>query len=158
VATAYASRVADRSYIEGNARELGRLRGLVGRLDEDQLARPMDAGWTVASVLAHMAFWDWRVVACLAAWGADGSGSLPTYHDDAVDWINDSAKPIFLALTPRAAAGVVIDAAEAADRAVAGMSDDLLARNEQLGLLVNPDRADHRGEHLDELERMFPAR
>jgi hypothetical protein len=149
--------MVDRTYVQGNERELRRLRDLVGRLDEEQLARPMEAGWTVASVLAHMAFWDWRIVTTLAAWGADGSGPVPTYHDDAVDWINDSAKPIFLALTPAAAAGVVIDAAEAADAAVAEMSDELLARNDELGLLVNPDRADHRGEHLDELERMFPA-
>jgi hypothetical protein len=149
--------MADRSYIETNERALRRLRDLTGRLDDDQLTRPMDAGWTVASVLAHMAFWDRRIVTTLEAWGPDGSGPPPTYHDDAVDWINDSAKPIFLALEPRAAVQVVLDAAEAADRAVADISDDLLARNEELGLLVNPDRADHRSEHLDELERMFPA-
>jgi hypothetical protein len=150
--------MADRAYIQGNERELRRLRDLIGRLDQEQLASPMDAGWTVASVLAHMAFWDWRIVTTLAVWGPDGSGPPPTYYDDAVDWINDSAKPIFLALTPQSAAGVVVDAAEAADRAVARMSDGLLARNEELGLLVNPDRANHRGEHLDELERMFPPR
>jgi Mycothiol maleylpyruvate isomerase N-terminal domain len=149
--------MVDRTYVDGNDRERRRLRDLIGRLDEQQLAQPMDAGWTVASVLAHMAFWDWRIVTTLAAWRADGSGPRPTYHDDAVDWINDSAKPIFLALSPGAATGVAIDAAEAADRAVAEMSDELLARNEELGLLVNPDRADHRREHLDELERMFPA-
>ena len=150
--------MVDRSYIDGNEKGLRRLRDLVGRLDDEQLATPMDAGWTVASVLAHMAFWDWRIVTTLEVWGADGSGPPPPYDDDSVDWMNDSTKPIFRALTPQAAVGVVIEAAEAADRAVAEMSDELLAKNEELGLLINTDRADHRGEHLDELERMFPAR
>jgi hypothetical protein len=113
----------------------------------------MEDGWTVASVLAHAAFWDLRVVACVDAWGPDGSGPVPTYYDDAVDWINDAAKPLISALEPRVAARVTVEAAEEADRAVAGLSDELYARNEAMGLLVNPDRADHRLEHLDEIEQ-----
>jgi hypothetical protein len=53
---------------------------------------------------------------------------------------------------------VVLEAAEAADRAVAGMSDDLLAKNDETGLIINPVRAEHRAEHLDDLERTFPPR
>jgi hypothetical protein len=51
---------------------------------------------------------------------------------------------------------VAIEAAEAADRGVAAMSDELLEKNEATGLYVNTDRADHRGEHLDEIERVLP--
>lgn len=46
--------------------------------------------------------------------------------------------------------------AEAADRAVAGMSDDLLAKNEELGGYINVFRVEHRQEHLDELEGALP--
>ena len=115
----------------------------------------MNDGWTVATVLAHVAFWDLRIVACVEAWGADGAGPVPTYHDDAVDWINDSVKPLISALEPRVAARVTVEAAEAADRAVAGLSDELYERNESLEWLVNPDRADHRIEHLDEIEQIL---
>jgi hypothetical protein len=115
----------------------------------------MNDGWTVATVLAHVAFWDLRIVACIEAWKPDGTGPIPTYYDDAVDWINDSVKPLISALEPRVAARVTVEAAEAADLAVAGLSDVLCARNESLGWLVNPDRADHRLEHLEEIEQVL---
>lgn len=145
----------DRSYIAENEAQLRRLRDLLDRLSDEQLARPMEAGWTVAAVLAHMAFWDYRIVAELDRWGPDGRGAPPTYEEVAVDWINDAAKPIFLAMPPRVAAQTALDAGEAADRAVAEMSDELLARNDETGLIINPVRAEHRAEHLDDLERAF---
>jgi uncharacterized damage-inducible protein DinB len=148
--------MADRSYVESNRQALDRLRALVERASDDDLARPMPEGWTVASVLGHMAFWDLRIVMALERWGPDGSGPFPTYYDDAVDWINDAAKPIISALEPRAAARVAIEAAEAADAAVAAMADELLEKNETTGLYINTDRADHRGEHLDEIEKVLP--
>jgi hypothetical protein len=73
-----------------------------------------------------------------------------------VDWINDAAKPLISALEPRAAAGVAIEAGEAADASVVAMSDDLLAKNEATGRYINTDRADHRSEHLDEIEAVLP--
>jgi uncharacterized damage-inducible protein DinB len=147
--------VGDRSYIAENETQRRRLRELLDGLDEAQLARPMEAGWTVASVLAHMAFWDYRIVAQLERWGSDGSGPSPTYEEEAVDWINDATKPIFLAIPPRVAAKIALEAAEAADRAVAGMSDELLAKNDENGGIINPVRAEHRQEHVDELEQAF---
>jgi hypothetical protein len=146
---------ADRSYVDANRAALDRLKGFVEKASDADLALPMEAGWTVASVLAHTAFWDLRVVACVDAWGPDGSGPVPTYYDDADDWINDAAKPLISALEPRVAARVTLEAAEAADRAVAELSDELHAKNEALGLPVNPDRADHRLEHLDEIEQIL---
>ena len=147
---------ADRPYVETNRQSLERLRALVERASDEDLARQMDDGWTVASVMGHMAFWDLRIVTALQRWGPDGSGPFPTYYDDAVDWINDAAKPIISALEPRAAARVAVEAAETADGAVANMSDELLAKNAETGLYINPDRADHRGEHLDEIEKLLP--
>ena len=149
---------ADRSYVDANRAALDRLRGFVEKASDADLEHPMEDGWTVASVLAHAAFWDLRVVACVDAWGPDGSGPVPTYDGDAVDWINDSAKPPISAIEPRVAARVTVEAAEEADRAVAGLSDELYARNEALGLLVNPDRADHRLEHLDEIEQTLSGK
>lgn len=101
---------------------------------------------------------DLRIVSSLERWGADGSGPPPTYHVDAVDWINDATKPLILALDPRVAARVCIEAAEAADRGVAGMSDDLVELNAATGEYINTDRADHRLEHLDEIERLLLSR
>jgi len=101
----------DRSYVDANRASLDRLKTFAEKASDADLAHPMNDGWTVATVLAHVAFWDLRIVACVEAWKADGSGPVPTYDDDAVDWINDSVKPLISALEPRAAARVTVEAA-----------------------------------------------
>lgn len=145
--------MVDRSFVVENLAQLRRLQELVETMTDDDLAAPMEAGWTVASVLAHVAFWDYRTLAQLERWGPDGTGEQPRFDQAAEeDWINDANKRIFLAIPPRVAAGIAIEAAEAADQAVAAMSDELHAKNEELGRPLNPFRAEHRGEHLDEIE------
>jgi hypothetical protein len=144
----------DRSYVEENRRELARLRALVDRLSDQELARPMPAGWTVAAVLGHLAFWDQRIVTLVDRWGPDGRGAAPRAFDEAaVDWINDAGKPLCLGLSPRAAARLAVDAAEAADRRVAALSEGQLAANEAAGRPITVRRSEHRREHLDEIER-----
>jgi hypothetical protein len=144
----------DRSYVTDNQGQLDRLRALVDRLSDGQLSRPLAAGWTVAGVLAHLAFWDYRIVTLLDAWGADGRGSPPPAHDEAaVDWINDAGKPLCLGLPPRIAARLSVEAAVAADARVAALSDAALAANADAGSPISVHRAEHRREHLDEIER-----
>ena len=53
----------DRSYVEENTRERGRLRALVERLSEEELLSPVNEYWTVAGVFGHIAFWDARILA-----------------------------------------------------------------------------------------------
>ena len=153
---------ADRSYVAANEASLVRMRGVVDSMTDEELAEPMPAGWTVAGVLAHLAFWDQRVTTLVDRWGPDGNGTPPdspgSYEEEAVDWINDAAKPMILALPPRVAAQVAVDAAAAADARVAGLSDDLLAENERTGLYINPARSEHRTEHLDDIEQMRARR
>jgi hypothetical protein len=146
----------DRSYVARNDTQRRRLRALVDRLSEEDLSRPLAGGWTVAGVLAHMAFWDQRALVLLDVWKAKGAaaGAVPRdFDDDMVDWINDAAKPLILAMPPRIAANVAVDAAVAADERVAGLSDELLAANERTGSYINVLRAEHRREHLDEIEQ-----
>ena len=153
---------ADRSYVAENDASLARMRGLIDSMSDEELAEPMPADWTVAGVLAHLAFWDQRVTTLVDRWGPDGNGTPPdspgSYDEEAVDWINDAAKPLSLALPPRVAAQVALDAAAAVDARVAGLSDELLAINEHTGLYINPARSEHRGEHLDEIEQMRARR
>lgn len=149
----------DRSYVRDNEAELARLRGLVDRLGDRDLSRPLPAGWTVAGVLAHLAFWDYRIVALLDAWGADGRGTPPPSDDGAaVNWINDAGKPLCLGLPPRVAARMAIDAAVAADQRVAALSEAGLIANAAAGRPINVRRAEHRSEHLDEIERVLGTR
>ena len=137
----------DRSYIKGNDAERARLKALLAKCSEADLARPMPDGWTVAGVLLHMAFWDQRIVVLLDKWQKDGV--IPRLEDSAdVDWTNDSVKPMLLAVAPRAAADLALRIAETADAMVAAVRDEIVERNTYL----NFSRADHRGEHLEQIE------
>ena len=101
----------------------------------------------LGGVLLHMAFWDQRIVVLLDKW--QQTRVTPRLEDSAdVDWTNDSCKPMLLAVPPRRAADLAVAIAEAVDAQVAAVPDDLVARN----TLLNFSRADHRREHLDEIE------
>ncbi len=145
---------ADHSYVAQNREQRHRLSALVTRLTDRQLATAMDAGWTVAAVLAHVAFWDQRILVLLDAWERAGASAVPKPLDHAaVDWINDSAKALALALPPRAAAELAVHLAERVDAKLEGLDDTWLAANAAAGHPLNTLRATHRREHLDAIER-----
>jgi hypothetical protein len=145
----------DRSYVAENDAERARLRALVGRLSDQDLARPMPGGWTVASVLAHVAFWDQRVAVLLDEWERRGPAWTPPLEDEEdVDWVNDATKALCLALPPRVAAELALSIADTVDRRVAKVSDAVMQANARAGAL-NWRRAEHRREHLDEIEGML---
>jgi uncharacterized damage-inducible protein DinB len=144
----------DRSHdIETDA-ERARLRALVARLSDADLARPMAGGWTVAGALAHVAYWDARAIYWLDTW-ARGTAPTPYEHEN-VDAVNDAAKPLCLALPPRIAADLALRLADEADGKVKALSDELLAKiRASGGPPFNLSRAIHRKEHLDDIEQLF---
>ena len=141
----------DRSFVAENDTERERMRSLITRLGEKGLRRPMPADWTVAAVLAHIAFWDARAIYWLDKY-AQGVEPSPYEHEN-TDAINDSAKPLCLALPPRDAAQLALRLAEESDGKVKALSDAMLAKIEVTGVPFNLSRAIHRKEHLDEIER-----
>jgi hypothetical protein len=143
----------DRSYIADNDRERRRLEALVGALDDAALSRTMPAGWTVAGVLAHLAFWDQRIIIFIDM--LKRGAKVPVEIAEDVDWINDAAKPAQLALPPRRAATLAVETARATDHAVATLSEELLGKNAAAGSPIYLHRARHRREHLDEIEKVL---
>lgn len=144
----------DRTYVEENDAQRDRLKALVGRLSDAELGHPMPAGWTVAGVLGHLAFWDQRIAVVVGGWRKAGAAAVPPAVDGgSVDWVNDAGKPMLLAVPPRRAAEIAVAAAEAADSALASLPDDFVAANQKAGNPVILRRATHRREHLDEIER-----
>lgn len=143
----------DRSFVAANDAARARLIALVNRLSEEDLRRRMPAGWTVSAVFAHIAFWDARALYFINKW----EGGIPPSEADMesgdVDWVNNSAKPLCLALPPRAAADLAVQLAEETDRRVAGMSDTLIEQMLAIGQPFYLARAEHRTEHLDEIEQ-----
>jgi mycothiol maleylpyruvate isomerase-like protein len=145
--------MTDRDFVSQNAHQRTRLKSLVARLSDTDLARPLEAGWTVAAVLAHVAFWDQRALILLERWQKAGVAAVPHGVNEAdVDWINDAGKPLFLAMAPRRAAETAVAIAEAVDRAIESLPDEFVTRNAAAGTPVSLLRAEHRRQHLDEIE------
>ena len=125
-----------------------RLEALVNRLSDAQLATRLSDDWTVAAVLAHLSFWDQRAAYLVRHWQKEGVGNSGADADP----INNAAKPQWLALPPRVAADLAVQAARAADAALDTCSPELLERIQKAGSPINLNRATHRFEHLAEIE------
>jgi hypothetical protein len=146
----------DRSYVEGNDRERARLRTFVERADDEALAAPANEYWTVAGVLAHMAYWDSRFLT-LAEKVDRGEPWVAADQEPDGDWLNDSIRPIAHAIDPRRAAELALEMAEQADRRAADLPLDRLWPADP-DSPITPERWGHRREHLDELEAAVEAR
>ena len=148
---------ADLPYVEENARELERMRRLVAGLDEATLESPVNEYWTVAGVLGHIAFWDARVLS-LAGKLDRGEPFAPTETDpEDVDWINDASRPLIHAVPARDLAALSLRIAEETDVLVATLPPDRLWPRDPESPLYAV-RAEHRGEHLDEIEAALNQR
>ena len=139
----------ERTFIIENARERARLVKLVNRLTDDELSQVCyTEGWTIAVVLAHLAFWDQRRIVMLRKWKQ--KGVTPSPSDD--DVLNDSLLPFLLAISHRQAPNLAVSTAEALDRELEALSPDLINTIEKLGDRHALNRGIHRKMHLDEIE------
>jgi DinB superfamily len=143
--------VVKRSVVMANARELERLKALVARLSDEQLAAIVNEYWSVAGILGHIAFWDGRALFLAGKLRRSEPLTPSDREPDEVDWINDSSRPLIHAIVPRALAELAVSIAEETDQLVASLPDELLERLGETSPL-NPLRATHRGRHLDEIE------
>jgi DinB superfamily len=143
-----------RGYVDENARELARMRSIVERVSDAQLGLPVNDHWTVAAVLGHIAFWDGRALAL----GQKLQGGMPFSPSDDepedVDWINDASRPLIHAVPARELAQLAVRIAEETDALVAALPAERMWPDDSDSPL-NPIRASHRGEHLDDVDRVL---
>jgi hypothetical protein len=136
-------------YGRANAVERDHLLSLLNRLTDDELDHPMAAGWTVAGILAHLAFWDLRALALLRKWKQEGIGPSPID----TDIVNEAMREHCTAIPPRLAAELALSAAAAIDEAIEQLDAPMLAAVETDGTTVHLNRAAHRQMHLGEIEQ-----
>jgi hypothetical protein len=139
---------SDRSFVERNRAQTERIRSLVARLSDEDLKRPVGEHWTVAVALAHLAFWDGRVLLALDASEREGKVSAPNV--DIV--VNDISLPLWLAIPPREAARLAIETAVKLDKRLESYPPDLLEQIAAFNMRFVM-RALHRSEHLDEVDQ-----
>lgn len=137
----------DRSFVERNRASTNRIRALAARLTDAEMQHPVGEHWTVAIALAHLAFWDRRVMYVLDMTERDGKLFIPEIDV----FVNDLSLPLWAAIPPRQAARIAIETAEALDKRLEDFPPVLLEEihtyNKRWVV-----RALHRGEHLDNVD------
>jgi hypothetical protein len=134
---------------ESNRAQTERLRALAQRLTPAMLAVRLPNGWTVATALAHIAFWDRQRLCLLQRWGT-GDWCNGGYDGEL---FNEVLLPFLGLLPPDRVASLAVETAERVDAVLLDAPDELirtaLARPDK----PNLDRGSHRGYHLDQIEQ-----
>jgi hypothetical protein len=139
----------DPDVVRKNAESRDRLLALVEHLDEQALNRQVEEEWTVAALLAHVAFWD---QICVVRWDAyESGGSLADVPDTLIEFINAANLPTWRALSGRAAVDVLRQAMEETDARIAGLPDAAVQDAMSGGFTYMVDRTGHRNEHAAQL-------
>lgn len=142
-------------YAQQNAESRRRLEALVNGLSDEDLARTTDYGWTVAALLAHLAFWDQRVLMILHRWQTEGFDPSPI--DSAA--VNDSLRVLCQAIEPRTAVQLCLSSAEEVDTALEALTADQVQEMEKHAAATETqfrmNRSLHRNAHLDDIEALL---
>jgi hypothetical protein len=134
--------------IAENKAERERLKRLAGGLSEADLRLEMPNGWSFATKLLHLAFWDYYALGLLRRW-KDGGVTVSSLDVDAV---NGAVRELGRLIPGQAVLAAACSAAEAVDREVEGIGAELARAIEAAGRPRILHRAVHRREHLDQIE------
>ncbi len=142
-------------FAQENAASRQRLEIITRRLADDDLARTTPYGWTIAALLAHLAFWDQRVLALLRRWKALGVDPSPI--DSTA--VNDALKPLCLALDPRSTVALCLSSARAVDAELETITSELFEKIQEeikaSSTQFRFSRALHRNDHLNDIELLL---
>ena len=149
--------MTDRSFERANDESRERLARLAATLTPSQLQIDLGEGWTVASALAHTGFWDrWqgdRWAAMLdGTWTAE-SGSVLAAEELA----NEALHPYWAGVADPNVGAIALEAATRLDALIAGAPDSIVDSLEGTPIAFLLHRHNHRGDHLDHIERSIAA-
>ena len=145
--------MTDRSFEHRNARATDELRRLVGTLSPADFETGVGGAWTVATCLAHLAFWDrWQVVRWREA-AAAGLLVPPDVSDNVPDLANAALETTWRALPGTTAAVLALEAAAELDALAAALPDASVDAAPAAGRVRLLDRSIHRLEHAAQIRR-----
>jgi hypothetical protein len=137
----------DPSYKDLNRASTERIKKLAAGLTDEEMQTRVGEHWTVAIALAHLAWWDRRVMYVLDMTAKDGRLFVPEIDI----FVNDLSLPFWAAIPPREAARIAVETSEDLDKRLEDYPQDLLEQiyNYNTRWVI---RALHRNQHLDEVD------
>jgi hypothetical protein len=142
----------EHDYATLNRASTEHIRSLAGALNDAQMQTRVGEHWTVAIVLAHLAWWDRRVMYVLDMTEKDGKLFVPEIDI----FVNDLSLPLWAAIPPQAARQIALETFEILDARIEAFPRNLL---EEI-YAYNPRwvvRAMHREQHWSEAEAALQA-
>jgi DinB superfamily len=138
-------------FVEQNSLSRARLQAVADRLSDADLALTTPYGWTIAGLLAHLAWWDQRVLVLLRRWKEKGIDESPVDSQA----VNDALKPLCHAIEPRRAIALCLASANAVDAELETIRPDFVERIEATATQFRFNRALHRNDHLQDIEALL---
>ena len=126
----------DRSFFELNRASTDRMRALVASLTDEGMQRPVGEHWTMAITLAHLAWWDRRVMNVLDL--TEHHGTLFAAEIDIV--VNHLSLPLWAVIPPVQQTEIAIETAEMLDRRLESYPPALL---EEVYVMFNSGYRSH---------------
>ena len=150
--------MTDHSFQRHNDESREHLVRLVETLTPGQLEIDLGEGWTVASALGHMGFWDrWQAARwtemLAGTWTAE-TGSILAAEELA----NEALHPYWAGVSDAMIPGLAIEAATNLDALIARAPDALVDQLEGTSVAFLLHRHNHRNDHLDQIERALAVR
>jgi hypothetical protein len=140
----------DPNYKDLNRASTERIKKLAASLTDEEMQARVGQHWTVSIALAHIAFWDRRVIYVLDMTAKNGKLFIPEIDI----FVNDLSLPLWAAIPPRQATRIAIETSEYLDQQLEGypplLLEEIYNHNERWVI-----RALHRNEHLDEVDAVL---
>lgn len=143
--------MSNRDFVEENRAARLELGELIGRLDASSFDCAVGTGWTVSTLLCHLAFWDRRAVFLLRKWQS-GEFEPSVLSSLSIDSINQAVKTMSHAVPGPEAARLALESAAAVDSQVMQTSDELVNKILSAGFERFLRRSLHRREHLQKIK------
>ncbi len=138
------------SIFEANRLSLQRIQESCGALSEAELLRFLPNGWTIAVTLAHLAFWDQKVIYALERTLTEKQVWAVAFDES----LNDILAPILAELPPDKTLGMALHTGARLDAMLESCPPELL----QEFFDANPrwvNRSLHREGHLADIQSFF---
>ncbi len=145
--------MADRRFEQANAESRREMEALGTSLPAEAFAKDVGDGWTIGTLLAHLAFWDGYVAERWQHAQRHGLAVPIELPEELPDFINNASAALWRSIAGSEAVARALAAAELADALIASLPDASIEAVFAAGHPRLADRSLHRREHLEQIRR-----
>ena len=141
---------------DDNRIQSDRLKSVLDKLNPAQWSQDIGGGWSIGTMLCHLAFWDQITSVRLRLWKEKGRlAAIP--DEDNINSINDSMRFVCAAIDYERGKTLIKKSADEIDSLVRSLTPAQLTELESSGRERWVKRSLHRQHHLERIERALAS-